>query len=107
MVSERSVKRRGAWPCGGLLHSIRSHLNGHDLAAPASMIRNGLRIILMSGNPDKELESHGIKRGTFPFLAKPFERQDLIAIVQHVLAQPAPTMAVDKPPHINGTEWYG
>ncbi len=83
------------------------HLNGHDLAVRASMIRSGLRIILMSGNPDKELESHGIKRGTFPFLAKPFERQDLITAVHHVLAQPAPTLAVEKPLHINGTEWFG
>jgi CheY-like chemotaxis protein len=83
------------------------HLNGHDLAVRASMIRSGLRIILMSGNPDKELVSHGIKRGTFPFLAKPFERQDLIAIVQHILAQPAPTLMAEKPPGVNGTEWYG
>lgn len=71
------------------------------------MIRSGLRIILMSGNPDKELESHGIKRGTFPFLAKPFERQELITAVHHVLAQPATTLAVEKPPHVNGTEWFG
>lgn len=83
------------------------HLNGHDLAVRASMIRSGLRIILMSGNPDKELVSHGIKRGTFPFLAKPFERQDLLAIVHHVLAQPAQTLAVEKHPRVNGTEWYG
>ena len=83
------------------------HLNGHDLAVRASLIRSGLRIILMSGNPDKELESHGIKRGTLPFLAKPFERHDLLAIVQHVLAQPAPTLAVEKQPRVNGTEWYG
>jgi CheY-like chemotaxis protein len=83
------------------------HLNGHDLAIRASSIRSGLRIILMSGNPDKELESHGIKRGTFPFLAKPFNRHDLLAIVQHVLAQPALTLAIEKPPHVNGTEWYG
>ncbi len=83
------------------------HLNGHDLAVRASTIRSGLRIILMSGNPDKELESHGIKRGTFPFLAKPFDRHDLLAIVHHVLAQLATTLAVEKPRHVNGTEWFG
>lgn len=46
------------------------HLNGHDLAVRATRIRSSLRITLMSGNPDKEVESHGIKRGTFPFLAE-------------------------------------
>ena len=47
------------------------HVNGHELAVRATMLRKGLRIILMSGNPDKELAGHGIKRGTLPFLAKP------------------------------------
>jgi len=86
------------------------HLNGHDLAVRASLIRSGLRIILMSRNPEKEWASHGIKRGTFPFLAKPFERQDLLAMVQHVLAQPAPTLTVAQHSHVNGTElvyWNG
>ena len=40
------------------------HVHGHELAMRAAMIRKGLRIILMSGNPEKELASHGIKRGT-------------------------------------------
>ena len=30
-----------------------------------------------------------------------------IAIVQHVLAQPAQTMTVEKHPRVNGTAWYG
>jgi len=84
------------------------HVNGHELAVRATMIRNGLRIILMSGNPDKDLASHGIKRGTLPFLAKPFERDRLIALVQNVLAQPAPTLAVEKRAcAANDTEWFG
>jgi CheY-like chemotaxis protein len=84
------------------------HVNGHELALRATMIRNGLRIILMSGNPDKELTSHGIKRGTLPFLAKPFERDRLIALVQTVLAQPAPTLGVeDRPRAANDTDWFG
>lgn len=82
------------------------HVNGHELAVRATMIRSNLRIILMSGNPDKELASHGIKRGTLPFLAKPFERDRLIALVQYVLAQPAPTLAVEKRT-ANDTEWFG
>ncbi len=84
------------------------HVNGHELAVRATTIRSGLRVILMSGNPDKELASHGIKRGTLPFLAKPFERDRLIALVQNVLAQPAPTLAVEKRAHAaNDTEWFG
>ncbi len=84
------------------------HVNGHELAVRATMIRSGLRIILMSGNPDKELASHGIKRGTLPFLAKPFERDRLIALVHNVLAQPAPTLAVENRPRAaNDTDWFG
>lgn len=84
------------------------HVNGHELAVRATVIRNGLRIILMSGNPDKELASHGIKRGTLPFLTKPFNRDRLIALVQSVLAKPAPTLAVEKRASAaNDTEWFG
>ena len=84
------------------------HVNGHELAVRATMIRSGLRIILMSENPDKELASHGIKRGTLPFLAKPFERDRLIALVQNVLAQPAPTLAVENRPRAaNDADWFG
>ena len=84
------------------------HVNGHELAVRATMIRSGLRIILMSGNPDKDLASHGIKRGTLPFLAKPFERDRLIALVHTVLAQPAPTLAVENRPRAaNDTDCFG
>lgn len=84
------------------------HVNGLELAVRATTIRSGLRVILMSGNPDKELASHGIKRGTLPFLTKPFERDRLIALVQNVLAQPAPTLAAETRPHAaNDTDWFG
>jgi DNA-binding NtrC family response regulator len=84
------------------------HVNGHELAVRATMIRKGLRIILMSGNPDKELTSHGIKRGTLPFLAKPFEPDRLIALVHNVLAQPGTTLGVeDRPRAANDTDWFG
>ncbi len=84
------------------------HVNGHELAVRATMIRSGLRIILMSGNPDKDLAGHGIKRGTLPFLAKPFERDRLITLVHTVLAQPAPTLAAENRPRAaNDTDWFG
>lgn len=84
------------------------HLNGYDLAVRATTIQKNLRIILMSGNPDRELANHGIKRGTFPFLAKPFQRDNLLAIVQQVLEQPAPTVAVEKSASADDDpEWFG
>ncbi|OQW36651.1 MAG: hypothetical protein A4E19_15095 [Nitrospira sp. SG-bin1] len=84
------------------------HVNGHELAVRASKIRSGLRIILMSGNPDRDLANHGIKRGTLPFLAKPFERDRLISLVKNVLAQPAPTLAVEtRARAANDTDWFG
>ena len=84
------------------------HVNGHELAIRATMIRSGLRIILMSGNPENELAGHGLKRGTFPFLAKPFDRDRLIALVHNVLAQPAPTLGVENRPRAaNDAEWFG
>jgi hypothetical protein len=62
----------------------------------------------MSGNPDKELVSHGINRGTLPFLAKPFERAHLISLVHYVLAQPAPILAGEKPAiAANDSHWFG
>lgn len=83
-------------------------MNGHDLAMRASIIRKGLRIILMSGNPDKELLSHGIRRGTLPFIAKPFEAEYLISLVEHVLRQPAPIVTAEKPANAaSETAWYG
>ncbi|MBH0210429.1 MAG: response regulator [Nitrospira sp.] len=84
------------------------HVHGHELAVRATMIRSELRIILMSGNPDKDLTSHGIKRGTLPFLAKPFERDRLIALVKNVLAQPAMPLGVEPPARAaNDAEWFG
>ncbi|HRI39832.1 MAG TPA: hypothetical protein PLO50_14855, partial [Nitrospira sp.] len=84
------------------------HVNGLELAVRATRIRGGLHIILMSGNPDKDLMSHGIKRGTLPFLAKPFERDRLIALVKNVLAQPVMPLGVKQPARAaNDAEWFG
>lgn len=68
------------------------HVHGHELAFRAAKMRKGLRVILMSGNPDKELTSHGIKRGTLPFLAKPFEKEGLLELVRNAMANPAPDL---------------
>jgi DNA-binding NtrC family response regulator len=68
------------------------HVHGHELAARAAMARNGLRVALMSGNPDHELAAHGIQKGTLPFIKKPFVNSELIRFVREVLAGPAPVL---------------
>lgn len=84
------------------------HVNGLELASRAATIRKGLHVILMSGNPEKDLASHGIKRGMLPFLAKPFEQERLIHLVQDVLATPASLMDVSgQAKAANDDEWFG
>jgi CheY-like chemotaxis protein len=84
------------------------HVHGLELAIRASAIRKGLHVILMSGNPEKDLASHGIKRGTLPFLAKPFEQHRLIHLVQDVLAQPASSLDVSgHGKAANDVDWFG
>lgn len=83
------------------------HVHGHELAVRAATIRQGLRVILMSGKPEKELAGHGIPSRTLPFLAKPFEKDDLISLVREVLAQPAPALALlDRGKAANHVDWF-
>lgn len=84
------------------------HVHGLELAVRAAKIRKSLHVILMSGNPDQDLASHGIKRGTLPFLAKPFEQDRLIHLVQDVLAQPASSLDVSgHGKAANDVDWFG
>ena len=98
-------------PPGFQLSSISNqfpHVNGYQLAVLAAKTRSALRIILMSGNPDKELASHGIKRGSLPFVAKPFGKDDLINTVREVLTQPAPALTRSGTNQSgNDVEWFG
>ncbi len=84
------------------------HVHGHELAVRAATIRKGLRVILMSGNLEKELANHGIKRGTLRFLAKPFEKDGLIALVRDTLASPAPALDLSgQGKAANDVDWFG
>ena len=83
------------------------HVHGHELAMRAVTMRQGLRIILMSGNPDKELASHGIKRGTLPFLQKPFEKSALIQLIRDVRQNPHPTLNLNQGEAANDVDWFG
>jgi len=70
------------------------HVHGHELASRALQIRETLRIVLMSGNIDKDLAGYGIRRGTVPFVPKPFEQQELKDTLRHALQGP-PTKEAD------------
>jgi DNA-binding NtrC family response regulator len=69
------------------------HVHGHDLAVRALGIRKDLRVILMSGNVDKDLAGYGIRRGDLPFLPKPFDQQALVALVRQTLHTTPPSIA--------------
>lgn len=67
------------------------HVHGHELAVRALHMRKELRVVLMSGNVDQDLAGYGIRRGTVPFLRKPFEPQAMVALVRQTLQTPAPS----------------
>jgi DNA-binding NtrC family response regulator len=81
-------------------------VHGHQLAVRAAMMREGLRVALMSGNPDHELASHGIKRRSLPFMKKPFVLAELVAFVQEVLAGPVPMLDTSKK-SADDIDWFG
>lgn len=60
-------------------------VHGQELAMRALVIRPDLHIAFMSGNPEKDLAGYGIKRGTYPFLLKPFSMEHLVQFVRDVL----------------------
>ncbi|MGA6826727.1 response regulator [Nitrospira sp. NS4] len=82
------------------------HVHGYELAVRAARIREGLRIVLMSGNPDTELDSHGIKPGTLPFVQKPFEPAALIQLIRDVLQSPPPTINENRERTANEVDWF-
>jgi DNA-binding NtrC family response regulator len=85
------------------------NVHGHELAIRALRMRSDLRVILMSGNIDQELAGYGIRRGTLPFLSKPFEYQSLVALVRQTLQAPPPSvesLIASPPENLNaGDQW--
>ena len=83
------------------------HVHGHDLALRAMHLREGLRILMMSGNPEKELANYGIKRGSFPFIQKPLDVDTFLQTVRNVLQAPPPTLTEDASKAAGGdVEWF-
>jgi len=86
------------------------HVHGHELAMRALRMRDNLRIVLMSGNVDKDLAGYGIRKGAVPFISKPFENQAMVDLIRQTLQAPPPTQeSLMKEPtgHAKGTdEWF-
>lgn len=86
------------------------HVHGHELAFRALRMRANLRVILMSGNMENELAGYGIRKGSLPFLSKPFDPAALVTLVKTTLERPAPapeSLQKDPSPGIKGgDEWF-
>jgi len=67
------------------------HVHGHELAVRALRMRKDLRVVLMSGNVDTDLASYGIRKGSLPFLVKPFDYETLMNIVNQTIQAVPPT----------------
>jgi DNA-binding response OmpR family regulator len=59
--------------------------NGDDVAAAAHS--RGIRVILTSGHPDRIIT---LENGRFPFIAKPYSANELIALMKALLDKPGP-----------------
>lgn len=69
------------------------HVHGHELAIRALRMREGLRILVMSGNPDQELAGYGIKRDNFPFVTKPVDMKEFLQTVRDILQTAPPKLS--------------
>ncbi len=86
------------------------HVHGHELASRALRMRTNLRVILMSGNIDNDLAGYGIRKGTLPFLSKPFDPPAFVSLVKETLKASPPTPESLQKDHSIGTkgadEWF-
>ncbi|SLM46328.1 putative Response Regulator [Nitrospira japonica] len=86
------------------------HVHGHELAVRALGMRDNLRILLMSGNVEKDLAGYGIRKGSLPFISKPFDNVALIDLVRRTLQEAPPTkesLLQEHQDKHNGTdEWF-
>ena len=54
-------------------------------------MRKDLHVLLMSGNIDSDLAGYGIRKGSVPFLAKPFDSAALVSLVENTMKSHPPT----------------
>jgi len=86
------------------------HVHGHELASRALRMRTNLRVILISGNIENELAGYGIRKGTLPFLSKPFDPPAFVSLVKETLKASPPNPESLQKDHSTGTkgadEWF-
>ncbi len=87
------------------------HVHGHELAVRAVKMRDNLRVVLMSGNVEKDLAGYGVKAGTVPFIVKPLDHQAMVDMVRRALQSPPPTpeaLMKESGQKAKGSdEWFG
>ena len=66
--------------------------NGLDLIPRIKRLRPDLRVIVMSAQSTLMTAVKATQRGAFEYLPKPFDLQELLAVVGRALAAPAPEM---------------
>ncbi|HJT20871.1 MAG TPA: response regulator [Nitrospira sp.] len=66
------------------------HVHGHELALRAMRMREQLRVVLMSGNIDKDLAGYGIQKGSLPFISKPFDHHAMVTLLRSTMQSPPP-----------------
>jgi len=67
--------------------------NGLDLIPRIRRIRPDLRVVVMSAQSTLMTAVKAAQRGAFEYLPKPFDLQELLAVVSRALAAPAPEQA--------------
>jgi CheY-like chemotaxis protein len=86
------------------------HVHGHELAVRAMRMREQLRVVLMSGNIEKDLAGYGIQTGALPFISKPFDNQAMVTLLRNTMQSPAPgpDSLMNQPTHRAGgeDEWF-
>ncbi len=72
--------------------------NGLDLIPRIRRVRPDLRVIVMSAQSTLMTALKAAQRGAFEYLPKPFDLQDLLAVVARALTAPGPPVALDGEP---------
>jgi two-component system cell cycle sensor histidine kinase/response regulator CckA len=60
-------------------------MSGRELADQVRALRPGIKVLYMSGYADDAMLRHGLERGKFPFIQKPFSLRDFGLKVREAL----------------------
>jgi PAS domain S-box-containing protein len=64
---------------------VMPEMSGRELAEQVHVRKPGIKVLFMSGYTDDAMLRHGLERGRFPFLQKPFALRDLGLKVREAL----------------------